>query len=503
MMNDLMRYLIYSISIALVLVGNIGRIRAGKTGAVLRVLGYLTLAALLYDWYLEVLPMVFLTVSIAVASMVTLYTSKYSLSKYGDTALLPLVDFFTLSTALVFTSRYLIEFIALWLVAEILGFFVIVYDAMVGTNQRAWSAGLRFLVVSMIPADLSLLILLALTGLNNSFSIPLNYLRVDLGSEVLTILTMIGFIAKAAVAPLHFWLPDAHSIAPAPGSAILSGLMVKMGIYGLARLVTMGTLNTGVAVTTCLIFGSLTAIYGGLQALVQSDIKRILAYSTISHTSAITILLGLYVMSGSETFLGAATIYAAAHAIYKASLFMDSGVVELLTHTRTLERLGYVSRFLPGETLSALIAVLSLVGVPPTLGFLSKLTLFMSLGSHIPNSWVYLVITLIIAFEIVLSIGYSTRYLLAHMGNPSFKHEELNLSSAGLTPYVLALSASSVILLLPVVVWVAPATLADFMPQLLLMLTFFGTVFGIASWVTYMILRRGRKDEIWLGGARP
>jgi len=501
--NDLVRYLIYSVSTALVLAGNIGRVRASNIGAVLRVLGYLAVAALLYDWYLETLPMVLLAVSIAVALMTTLYTSKYSLGKYGDTTLLPLVDFFTLSTALVFTSRYLIELIALWLVAEILGFFVIVYDAMLGTNQRAWSAGLRFLVVSMVPADLSLLILLALTGLNNSFSIPLNHLKIDLGSEILTALTMIGFMAKAAVAPLHFWLPDAHSIAPAPGSAVLSGLMVKMGIYGLARLVTMGTLNTGAAIAICLIFGSLTAIYGGLQALVQSDIKRILAYSTISHTSTITILLGLYMMSGSDTFFGAATIYAAAHAIYKASLFMDSGVVELLTHTRTLERLGYVSRFLPGETLSALIAILSLVGVPPTLGFLSKLTLFMSLGTHIPSSWVYLVITIIIAFEVVLSIGYSTRYLLAHMGNPSARHEELNLSSTRLTPYVLTLSASSVILMFPVIIWVAPTVLADFMTQFLVMLTFFGAIFGIAGWVTYTILRRGRKDEVWLGGARP
>jgi NADH-quinone oxidoreductase subunit M len=501
--NDLVRYSIYSVSTALLLAGNVGNMRTSKAGAVLRVLGYLTLTALLYDWYLEMLPMILLIVSVAVASMVTLYTSRYSLGKYGDTALLPLVDFFTLSTALVFTSKYLIELVALWLVAEVLGFFVIVYDAMAGTNQRAWSAGLRFLVVSMVPADLSLLVLLALAGLNNAFSIPLNYLKVDLGSGVLTILTMIGFMAKAAVAPLHFWLPDAHSIAPAPGSAILSGLMVKMGIYGLVRLITMGTLNSGAAIATCLIFGSLTAIYGGLQALVQSDIKRILAYSTISHTSTITILLGLYAMSGSETFLGAATIYAAAHAIYKASLFMDSGVVELLTHTRTLERLGYVSRFLPGETLSALIAVLSLVGVPPTLGFLSKLTLFMSLGSYIPSSWVYLIITLIVAFEVVLSIGYSTRYLLAHMGNPSVRHEELNLSSAGLTPYVLTLSASSVVLVFPVIEWVAPALVADFMPQLLIMLSLFGALFGVAGWITYTILRRGRKDEVWLGGAKP
>ncbi|MEM4867159.1 MAG: complex I subunit 5 family protein, partial [Sulfolobales archaeon] len=372
-MIDLSRYSIYAASMSLLFLGNLGFTRASRVGATLRVLGFLVLLLLLHDWYLEAFPSVLLVVSVVTASLVTLYTFGYSYRKYGTGALQLLVDFFTLSTALVFTSKYLIELVALWLIAEMLGFFVVVYDAIVGTNPRAWSAGLRYLIVSMVPADLSLLLLLALAGLGPSMSIPLTSIAIDLRSPVLTVIAMLGFMAKAAVAPLHFWLPDAHSMAPSPGSAVLSGLMVKMGVYGLVRLALSHAVDVGVAAVTCLVFGSLTAIYGGLQALVQSDIKRILAYSTVSHTSTMTLLIGLYVMSGSSDFLTAVTIYAAAHAIYKASLFMDSGVIELLTHTRTLEKLGYVSRVAPGETLSALMSVLSLVGVPPTLGFLNKL----------------------------------------------------------------------------------------------------------------------------------
>lgn len=502
-MSDVFRYSVYAASIALVLSGNLGSLRASRAGAALRVLGYAVLLLLLYGWYLETFPSVLLVVSVVTASLVTLYTAGYSIRKYGTGALQPLVDFFTLSTALVFTSKYLIELVALWLVAEILGFFVVVYDAMVGTNPRAWSAGLRYLVVSMVPADLSLLLLLALAGLGASMSVPLPLLGLDLSSPVLTAIAMLGFMAKAAVAPLHFWLPDAHSMAPSPGSAVLSGLMVKMGVYGLVRLALLRTVSAEAAIVTCLVFGSLTAIYGGLQALVQSDIKRILAYSTISHTSAMTVLLGLYIMSGSSEFLTAATIYAAAHAIYKASLFMDSGVVELLTHTRTLERLGYVSRVAPGETLSVLIAVLSLVGVPPTLGFLNKLLVFMTLASHIPTSWVYLAITLVIAFEVALSIGYSVRYLLAHMGNPTYRYEELDPSSMKLIPYVLTLSSSSLVLTYYVIGVIAPGPLVDLMPQMLALLTLFSALFGIAGWITYMVLKHGRKDEVWLGGARP
>ena len=502
-MIDALRYSVYAASVSLVLAGNLGPLRASRVGSTLRVLGYVALLALLYEWYLETLPSVLLVVSVAVASMVTLYTPGYSLRKYGTTTLTPLVDFFTLSTVLVFTSKYLIEFVAFWLMAEVLGFFVVVHDAMVGLNQRAWSAGLRYLVVSMVPADLSLLLLLALVGLNASIGVPLTSLRIDLGAPVLTAIAMLGFMAKAAVAPLHFWLPDAHSMAPSPGSAVLSGLMVKMGVYGLARLTMGQAISVETAAFTCLLFGSLTAIYGGLQALVQSDIKRILAYSTISHTSTMTILLGLYVYSGSPEFLAAATIYAAAHAVYKATLFMDSGVVELLTHTRSIERLGYVSRVAPVETLSALIAMLSLVGVPPTLGFLSKLLMFMTLASHISASWVYLALTLVVAFEVALSIGYGVRYLLAHMGNPTYRYEELDPSGARLSPYVLILSASSIALTFYAVGSVGAAALSNVLTQVYTLLILFSALFGIAGWVTYDLVRHGRKDEAWLGGARP
>jgi formate hydrogenlyase subunit 3/multisubunit Na+/H+ antiporter MnhD subunit len=501
--DDLLRYTAFSVSTALVLAGNAAPIRAKALGASLRVAGFLTLLLLLPYWYLDLIPSVLLTVSVVVGSLVTLYTPGYSSRKYGTGLLQVLVDFFTLSVALVFASRYLLEFIAFWLVAEVLGFFVVVYDAMLGVNPRAWSAGLRYLVVSMVPADLSLLLLLALVGLGDSLSTPLTELRPDLTSPVLTVLAMVGFFAKAAVAPLHFWLPDAHSMAPSPGSAILSGIMVKMGVYGITRLALMPSIDRGVAALVCIAFGSLTSIYGGLQAIVQSDIKRILAYSTISHTSTMTLLLGLYLLSGSNQFLTATLIYASAHAIYKASLFMDSGVVEVLTHTRSIERLGYVSRFAPGETLSAVISVLSLIGVPPTLGFLTKLAVFMSLASHIPQSWVYLAATVLVAFEVVLSVGYSIRYLLAHVGNPSYRYEEVDPGALRLTPYVLTLSAMSVALSYYVLTAIGVVATLGLPLQVLYLLLVLTALFGVASWVTYSMLKRGRRDEVWLGGARP
>jgi len=501
--EDLLRYAIISASTLLILVGSTGPLRARALGASIRATGFLVLLLLLPYWYLDLIPSILLTASAVVGSLVTLYTSGYSSRKYGSGVLQVLVDLFTLSIALVFASRYLLEFIAFWLVAEVLGFFVVVYDAMIGANPKAWSAGLRYLVVSMVPADLSLLLLLALVGLGGSLSVPLTELSPDLTSPALTVLAMAGFFAKAAVAPLHFWLPDAHSLAPSPGSAVLSGIMVKMGVYGVARLALMPSIDREASILMCLVFGSLTSIYGGLQAIVQSDIKRVLAYSTISHTSTMTLLLGLYLLSGSSQFLTATLIYAVAHAIYKASLFMDSGVVEVLTHTRSIERLGYVSRFAPGETLSAVISVLSLIGVPPTLGFLTKLAVFTSLASHIPQSWVYLAATVLVAFEVVLSVGYSVRYLLAHVGNPSYRYEEVDPGALKLTPYVLALSAMSIGLSYYVLFAIGAMPVLGLPVQVAYLLLVLTALFGVASWVTYSMLKRGRRDEVWLGGARP
>ncbi|MEM4985516.1 MAG: hypothetical protein QW289_06405, partial [Sulfolobales archaeon] len=107
------------------------------------------------------------------------------------------------------------------------------------------------------------------------------------------------------------------------------------------------------------------------------------------------------------------------------------------------------------------------------------------------------------AFEVALSIGYSVRYLLAHMGNPTYRYEELDPSGMKLAPYVLSLSVSSLVLTYYVIGSIAPGPIVDLIPQVLALLTLFSALFGIAGWITYTVLKRGRKDEVWLGGARP
>jgi len=259
-------------------------------------------------------------------------------------------------------------------------------------------------------------------------------------------------MAKAAIAPLHFWLPDAHSLAPSPISAVLSGIMIKIGIYGIL-LVANYALNTNTAYITLLFFSSLTAIYGGVQAVYQRDLKRLLAYSSISHMGAIAMLTALYLKKPGVLFLYAIIAYIVAHAVYKASLFMDTGVIEIAFHEKIIDKLGCIYRVLPLETLAATLAILSIFGIPPTAGFLAKLWAFSSVLHEITASSVYLYVLIVLSIETALTVVYSANYLQAHI-KPGVAIGDItvNLNMRFLPLSVLITAFTSLILALPVLI---------------------------------------------------
>jgi formate hydrogenlyase subunit 3/multisubunit Na+/H+ antiporter MnhD subunit len=426
----------------LVVLGNVPAIRGRSLGYLLRVCGFMLLLALLKN--LNIFSAMLLSSGVIISVSLTLYTPRYSRIKYSNLSLVPLVDFFALSILAVFISSRLIEMITFWLVAELLGFFLIAYDYLVSAERTALLAAVKYLLFSMIPTDVALFIILALTGFNEAIHLPLSEIRPDLTSPIITLMLLLGFFSKAAVFPLHFWLPDAHSIAPSPASALLSGLMVKMGLYAI-YVIESYPLDTFIASIMMLFSGCLTAIYGGLQAIIQQDIKRLLAYSTTSHTAAIMILLSLYIISGDVLFIDAAVLYAVTHAFFKSALFMDSGFIEILTRERDIRRLGYVSRVAATESLAVMISVLSMLGMPPTIGFLAKVITFMSISNYLRHSWLYVLLLLIISIEISLSIVYSVRYLRTHVENTARPPQEgLDLRALRMTPCITMLSATSV-----------------------------------------------------------
>ncbi len=181
------------------------------------------------------------------------------------------------------------------------------------------------------------------------------------------VLVLLGAFTKSAQFPFHFWLPNAME-APTPISAYLhSATMVKAGVYLLLRL------SPALGGTELWIYavggvGATTMLLGAVLALAQTDLKRLLAYSTVSALGMLTLLIGL----GTKLALEAAVVLLAAHALYKGALFLVAGILDHETGTRDITRLGGLLRQLPITATAAGIAALSMAGVPPLFGFISK-----------------------------------------------------------------------------------------------------------------------------------
>lgn len=195
-----------------------------------------------------------------------------------------------------------------------------------------------------------------------------------------------AFSVKAALFPNHFWLPDAHPAAPSPVSAVLSGLLVKIGVYAIARfiftlfhatrpdiIVTEALRNAiNVLLIVLMILGALSALVASFLMIVQTDIKRLIAYSTIMHIGYIVMGLGLASYAG----LQAAVYHTINHAVAKALLFLAAGVFIHVVGTRNIDEISGIGKVMPVTTLSFIIAAFSLAGIPPFNGFVSKLLLY-------------------------------------------------------------------------------------------------------------------------------
>lgn len=188
------------------------------------------------------------------------------------------------------------------------------------------------------------------------------------------VLLVIGFGTKAGVVPMHAWLPDAHSEAPAPVSVLLSGIVIKVGAYALARC-ALPFIPLIPALPVVLLVLAAAGMLGGIAACaVQSDLKRLLAYSSVSQIGYVVMGIAL----GSTLGLFGAFFHLLNHALAKALLFFSAGAVEHATGERSLERLGGLQAKLPFTAIAFFIGALALGGAPGLNGFLSKLTLFLA-----------------------------------------------------------------------------------------------------------------------------
>jgi formate hydrogenlyase subunit 3/multisubunit Na+/H+ antiporter MnhD subunit len=188
---------------------------------------------------------------------------------------------------------------------------------------------------------------------------------------------IVGFGTKAGLVPFHAWLPDAHAEAPAPISALLSGIVIKVGAYALARTLTMFTGYPAVVVFVA-ILASVSMLVGMGMAFVQDDLKRMLAYSSVAQIAYVIEGLGV----GSYLGIYGGLFHLLNHTIIKALLFLSVGAVMYATGTRKISQLAGLSRTMPVTAFCFLVGALAIGGMPPMNGFWSKFTLFVAVGQR-------------------------------------------------------------------------------------------------------------------------
>lgn len=261
-----------------------------------------------------------------------------------------------------------------------------------GESKESLKAGYSYLFIGVIGGLAILLgmILLSVYTGNLAF-VPMADKLVNMGNMRYLIfgLIMFGFAIKAGMAPVHVWLPKAHPVAPTPASALLSGIMIKIGAYGILRVATTYLFPASFQIkdykdvlwSVSRSFGSgliwlgiITMAIGVFMALQQSNIKRMLAYHSVSQMGYIVLGIGVAVYLGYKGAMGysGALYHIINHALFKSLLFMVAGVVYMYTHELDMYKLGGLWKRLPVTALICLIAAFGITGMPGFNGFISK-----------------------------------------------------------------------------------------------------------------------------------
>jgi multicomponent Na+:H+ antiporter subunit A len=300
-----------------------------------------------------------------------------------------------------------------WELTSITSFFLI------GGDGKGKQGALRALLVTAVGglALLAAMVLLSLVVGDGSLATITASATAVQASPLLTpiiALVLLAAFTKSAQFPFHFWLPGAM-VAPTPVSTYLhAATMVKAGIYLLLRLAPA---FSGVALwhVVLVLVGGATAVLGAWVAFPQRDLKRLMAYSTVSQLGLLTALIGL----GTPLALGIAALHVGAHALFKAALFMTVGVVDHETGTRDLDRLGGLWRALPLTAVAGTLAAASMAGLPPLLGFLTKEEALAAFAKGVPTvPWLGPVGLGLIVVASIGTFAYSGRYVLGTFFGP-------------------------------------------------------------------------------------
>ncbi len=299
-----------------------------------------------------------------------------------------------------------IAFLIAWEIMSLSSFFLVIFES---KKEEVLSAGINYLITMHVSVIFLIIGFVGLSLLADNYNFPAFKVFFESSTAYITniifMVFFIGFGIKSGFIPFHTWLPKAHPAAPSHVSGIMSGVMIKIGIYGILRMLLLIKTPSMELSYFFIIISILTALFGILNAIAQSDIKKLLAYSSIENIGIIGVgigvgMLGLSYKSDLVAFLGfaGALLHLLNHSIFKELLFFGAGSIYTKTHTRNSEKLGGLIKTMPFTGGLFLIGSIAIAALPPFNGFASEFLIYMGLlnGFKIHD------LNLLILFSIVL-----------------------------------------------------------------------------------------------------
>ncbi|MQA09745.1 MAG: Na+/H+ antiporter subunit D [Pseudonocardiaceae bacterium] len=290
------------------------------------------------------------------------------------------------------------------------------------TTASRVRAGMTYVIVSLTSSLLfitMIALMYAATGTVNLADLAMKVDELPGGMQTgLALLMMMVFGIKAAMVPLHFWLPDSYPTAPAPVTAVFAGLLTKVGVYAMIRSQTLVFAHTA-SWTILLVLALLTMLVGALGAIAQDDINRLLSFLLVSHIGYMLFGLALFTVLGVTGVI----LYVLHHITAQAALFLASGLITRQTGTVSLREMGGVARASP--LIAALFAIpaLSLAGIPPLSGFVAKVSLLRA-GVQVATPMAYAVTAVAVLTSLLTLYALTRVWVTAFWGDPRPPHAD-------------------------------------------------------------------------------
>lgn len=333
-------------------------------------------------------------------------------------------NLFLISMILVVLSQNAIFFLISWEIMSLSSFFLLIFE---DEKKEVRNIGINYLI-KMHVCVLFLIVGFILLNLKTGSFDFLDYKNQF--SDLIFVIMFIGFGIKAGIVPFYTWLPKAHPVAPSHISALMSGVMIKTGIYGILRMLTLYEPSLKVAYLV-LIIGLLTAFFGILYSIAQRNYKKMLAYSSIENIGiiCIAIAIGMLGMCYHNPimmmfgFLGC-FLHILNHSLFKSLLFMAAGVVYTKVHTKDMEKLGGLIKKMPKTATMFLIGSIAISAIPPFNGFISEFLIYMGfLGSfnslnHILTPCMILAMGILAFVGAMALIAFTNAFSIVFLGNP-------------------------------------------------------------------------------------